>query len=253
MKIGLQLFTVRKQAQKDLYNTLSDISQMGIRYIEAARIDFDQTNAEIFLKANADFGIEVVSTQIKFKKLKEDFDKVLQFHKKTNCKNAVISVLPTKSIVGSKEELLNFCKEANELGKKYRAEKIELCFHHHDFEFLQRDYGMQIDILEKNLETAFIIDTYWAAKGGIPADKLTDKLKKVKGYHLRDYGLCGVMRKAKDFALGDGVIDFKSIIEKGENQNVEYAVIEQNTKTPFDELKKSVEHIKTLGFGDLLK
>lgn len=253
MKIGLQLFTVRKQAQKDLYNTFKDINDMGLRYIEAARIEFDKTNAEICQRAKADFGIEVVSTQIKFNKLKNDIDKVLQFHKITDCKNAVISVLPTKAIVGGKSDLLEFCKDANKLGEKYRAEGIDLCFHHHDFEFLIRNYGVQIDILAKNLEIDFVIDTYWATKGGIPADSLTQRLEKVKGYHLRDYGLCGVKRKAKDFALGDGVIDFKKIIDEGIKNNVEYAVIEQNTKQPFDELKKSVEHIKTLGFESLLK
>lgn len=220
--------------------------------MEAARIDFSEENAKIFQRAKEDFGLEVVSTQIKFNILKDEFEKVLTFHKMTDCKIAVISVLPVKNIFGGQKELLEFCKEANALSEKYNKEGIELCFHHHDFEFLIREYGMQIDILRKSLNIPFVIDTYWATKAGFPADILTKTLPKVKGYHLRDYGLKGAARKAKDFALGDGVIDFKRIIESGLN-SVEYAVIEQNTTRPFEELKKSVDHIKKLGYEELLK
>lgn len=253
MKIGLQLFTVRKQAQKDLDGALKAVAGLGLRQIEAARIEFSSENAEIFKNAKEKYGTEVISTQIKFHILKDDFNSILDFHKKTSCKTAVISVLPTENIVGSHKALKEFCINANALGQRYAAEGISLCYHHHDFEFLKRGGEKQFDILSDNLEIGFIIDTYWATKGGFAADKLIKKLDgRVKGVHLRDYGLAGVSRKAADFALGDGVIDFSEVIESCLQSGVDYGAIEQKTKTPLTELAKSVKHLEMLGYKSLL-
>ena len=60
MKTGVQLFTVRKQARKDLYKTLKELNDMGINYIEAARIDFNEENAMLIKKAYEDFGIKTI-------------------------------------------------------------------------------------------------------------------------------------------------------------------------------------------------
>ena len=95
MKIGLQLFTCRKQAQKDLFGTLERIAALGIKYIEAARINFDDDDIKAFKKAKEQFGIEVVSAQIKPHILADEFDKCLKFLNETECKTAIISVLPT--------------------------------------------------------------------------------------------------------------------------------------------------------------
>lgn len=255
MKIGVQLFTVRKQAKKDLYGTLKDLRQTGIRYIEAARIEFNENTANIFKRASEDFETEVVSTQIKYGTLDGDFSNVLNFHKITGCKNAIISVLPTENIVGNNASLMQFCKKANILAIKYKDEGINLCYHHHDFEFIMRKEGIQFDILKEHLseDVKFIIDTYWATKGGFAADKLIESLNsRVKGVHLRDYALVGAARKAKDFALGGGVINFKEVIETGKKYNVEYGAIEQKTKIPMQELRKSVEYLVEKGYKELL-
>ena len=63
MKIGLQLFTCRKQAQKDLFGTLRTLHSLGIKYIEAARINFDDSDIEAFVKAKEAYGIEVVPSR----------------------------------------------------------------------------------------------------------------------------------------------------------------------------------------------
>jgi sugar phosphate isomerase/epimerase len=253
MKIGLQLFTIRKAAQKNLDDALKRAADIGIKHIEAARIDFSSQNADIFCSAKEKYGTQVMSTQIKFPVLKDQFDDILDFHKKTDCKIAVISVLPTENILGGHDALKDFCAAANGLGKRYSDEGITLCYHHHDFEFLKRNGARQFNILTEKLEIGFVIDTYWATKGGFAADKLINKLSgRVKGVHLRDYGLVGVARKAADCALGDGVIDFAEVIESCKQNGVEYGAVEQKTKIPFEELQKSVNHIEQLGYGNLL-
>ena len=258
MKIGLQLFTCRKQAQKDLFGTLEKLSALGIKYIEAARINFDDADIAAFQKAKEQFGIEVVSAQIKPHILEEDFDKCLKFLKKTECTTAIISVLPTECIIGSDEKLIEFCKKASELAKKYKENGIQLCYHHHDFEFIRSGAGTRFDIIVENMseDMNFVIDTYWTTKAGINVEKLLTRLSgRVRGVHLRDYALYRkfIGRNPSNYALGDGVIDFNWIIEAAKANGVDYGAIEQNTKHPYSEIAKSVAHIEKIGYGEDMK
>ena len=258
MKIGLQLFTCRKQAQKDLFGTLEKLSALGIKYIEAARINFDDADIAAFKKAKEQFGIEVVSAQIKPHILADEFDKCLKFLKETECTTAIISVLPTECIIGSDQKLVEFCKWASELAKKYKEHGIQLCYHHHDFEFIRSGAGTRFDIIVENMseDMNFVIDTYWTTKAGINVEKLLNRLSgRVRGVHLRDYALYRkfIGRNPSNYALGDGVIDFNWIIEAAKANGVDYGAIEQNTKHPYSEIAKSVAHIEKIGYGEDLK
>ena len=258
MKIGLQLFTCRKQAQKDLFGTLEKIAALGIKYVEAARINFDDEDINAFQKAKEQFGIEVISAQIKPHILADEFDKCLKFLKETDCKIAIISVLPTECIIGSDEKLVEFCKWASELAKKYKEAGIQLCYHHHDFEFIRSGAGTRFDIIVENMseDMNFVIDTYWTTKAGINVEVLLDRLSgRVGGVHLRDYALYRkfIGRNPANYALGDGVIDFNRIVEAAKKAGATYGAIEQNTKHPYSEIAKSVAHIQKIGYGEEMK
>lgn len=252
MKTGVQLFTVRKQARNDLYKTLKELNDMGINYIEAARIDFNEENAMLIKKAYEDFGIKTISALIKYNILNKDFDKIVNFCDITRCKNVVISGLPAKNIFGGKNTLIDFCKKVNALAAKYNKHGIKLSYHHHDYEFVKRKYGYQFDLLKEDFDrnVSFVIDTFWVTKGGNSPDKVISALnKRVKGVHLRDYALFGMAKKAKGFAVGEGVIDFAAVYESSKQAMAEYAVIEQNTDNPFEELKKSIDFLVKQGFA----
>ncbi|MBO4472716.1 MAG: sugar phosphate isomerase/epimerase [Clostridia bacterium] len=261
MKIGLQLFTCRKQAQKDLFGTLKNIAGLGIKYVEAARINFDDQDIADFKKAKEQFGIEVVSAQIKPHILADEFDKCLKFLNETECKIAIISVLPTECIVGSDEKLEEFCKWASELAKKYKEHGIQLCYHHHDFEFIRatkKEYKTRFDLIAANMseDMNFVIDTYWTTKAGINVEQLLERLTgRVRGVHLRDYALYRkfIGRNPSNYALGDGVLDFTRIIDAAKACGADYGAIEQNTKHPYSEIAKSVAHVQALGYGEDLK
>jgi len=71
--------------------------------------------------------------------------------------------------------------------------------------------------------------------------------------HLRDFTLKPprFYPRITDIHLGGGTLDFNSIIRACVECNVDYMPIEQNTKTPFESIGKSVDHLKALGFKEL--
>lgn len=256
MKIGLQLFTLRKEANKDLYGTLKKISDTGIKYIECSYIPFTLDNAKIIAQAQKDFGIVVVALQVKSGILDNDFDNIMQFLETVACKTVNVSVMPPEFILSDEKGIIRLSQKINALASKYKQRGINFNYHHHDFEFTLNNGYKQFDTIFENFSTDvnFIIDTYWATKSGIFVPDLLRKMKdRVYGLHLRDYGLVRkfIDRKAKDFAVGDGLIDFDKVITTAIDTGVVYGAIEQRTQNPFDEITKSVKYLYKTGKGDL--
>jgi sugar phosphate isomerase/epimerase len=207
LKISLQLFTVRKYVQKNLYNTMQQIIQIGYKSIEAARIGFDAKSAAAINRARQEFGLSVPSSQIKLTQSGNDFTQTLNFLQAVECGNAVISLLPSHHIFSGEQGLKRFAADMNALAERYRREGIRLAFHHHDFEFLKFGSKRGLDILLENTEPVlvfFVSDTYWAQKGGICPAALIRRLgKRAISIHLRDYTLLPPFFAGKNGRLQD--------------------------------------------------
>jgi sugar phosphate isomerase/epimerase len=252
MKISLQLFTVRKYARKNLYDTLQKICQVGYSSIEAARIYFDTKSAAVINRARQDFGLSVPSSQINFTHLNDDFSQTLSFLHEVECGNAVISVLPLHYIIGDDEGLKRFAADMNTLAKRYKKEGIRLAFHHHDFEFLKFGSKRGLDILLENTDPAlvfFVSDTYWAQKGGMCPAALIRRLgKRAISIHLRDYTLLPPFFAAKpgDCRIGSGMLDINEILTACTESGIEFISIEQDSKNPFNDIALSLDYVKSL-------
>jgi sugar phosphate isomerase/epimerase len=252
MKISLQLFTVRKYSQRNLYDTLRKIFQIGYKSIEAARIGFDAKSAAVINRARQDFGLSVLSSQIKFSQLNDDFSQTLSFLHEVECGNAVISMLPLHYIFGGDEGLKRFAADMNALAKRYKNEGIRLAFHHHDFEFLKFGSKRGLDILLENTDPAlvfFVSDTYWAQKGGMCPAALIRRLgKRAISIHLRDYTLLPPFFAAKpgDCRIGSGMLDIKEILTACTETGIEFISIEQDSKDPFNDIALSLGYVKSL-------
>jgi sugar phosphate isomerase/epimerase len=252
LKISLQLFTVRKYAQKNLYDTLRKIFQLGYRSIEAARIRFDAKSAAAINRARQDFGLSVLSSQIKFSQLGDDFSQTLSFLHEVECGNAVISVLPLHYILGGEQGLKRFAADMNALAKRYKNEGIHLAFHHHDFEFLKFGSKRGLDILLENTDPTlvfFVSDTYWAQRGGMCPAALIRRLgKRAISIHLRDYTLLPPFFAAKpgDCRIGSGMLDIKEILTTCTETGIEFISIEQDSRNPFNDSVSSLDYVKSL-------
>jgi len=252
LKISLQLFTVRKYAQKNLYDTLQKIFQLGYRSIEAARIRFDAKSAAAINRARQDFGLSVLSSQIKFSQLGDDFSQTLSFLHEVECGDAVISMLPLHYIAGGEEGLERFAADMNTLAIKYQNEGIRLAFHHHDFEFLKFGSRRGLDILLEKTDPAlvfFVSDTYWAQKGGMCPAALIRRLgKRAISIHLRDYTLLPPFFATKpgDCRIGSGMLDIKEILTACTETGIEFISIEQDSNNPFYDIASSLDYVKSL-------
>lgn len=259
-RLALQTFTVRKYLTSPgaIESGLGRIRECGLTAIELAYIKLRPEEINAVERAAKSHGVTVGSTQITFDVLDRQRDWVLQLHQQLGCELTAVSVLPLRAIYGNREQLLRFADRLEKLGRYYRERGLQLCYHHHDFEF--RHYGddVGLDLLAANTSAEHVgleLDTYWTARGGrSPQQMIADLKGRVKIVHLRDMRLQRKLFKLApvDCALGDGNLDFRRIVDSCVDNKVSYMAIEQATAKPFEQVARSVSHLRKLGFYALL-
>ena len=245
MNFGVQTFTIRKRQKKDIKAAYLPLIQMGIREFEVARIDFTPENAKMLKELVEQYGISVVSIQVKPKYVFGDFSGVVDFCRMTGCKTVVISMLPFGCILGKEKAFYEFLDTLDPWFDRYAKEGITLAYHHHNWEYIPVSGGKRRmdELLSKTKKIKFVHDTYWTAKSGIsPAAQIKAFGDRLQGIHLRDLNLKkkrGLGVASTDAAVGEGVIDFASVLKAAEDVGCSYYVIEQKTDTPYEDIKKS--------------
>lgn len=258
-RFALQTFTVRKflKSPADIESGFARIRKAGLGAIELAYIKLGQDEINAVERACKSNDIVVGSSQITFDYLDKKRDWVVRFHEQLDCRLASVSVLPFKVIRGGRDQLLGFAGQLEKLGAWYRERGVQLCFHHHDFEF--RHYGddVGLDLLLANTTPENVgleLDTYWAARGGrSPQDMIGDLAGRVKVVHLRDFRLRWKLLGLRpiDCEIGNGNLDFRRIVDRCCESGVRFMAIEQATAKPWESVDASVAHLRELGYGDL--
>ena len=248
MNFGLQTFTIRKFQKKDIRKSYIPLVEMGICELEIARIDFNERNARVIKDAQEVLPLRPVSIQVKPKYVFGDVEGVVKFCKTVGCKNVVISMLPFGCILGGEDKFYAFLDTLDRQYEIYEKHGITLAYHHHNWEYIRLSNGKtrMAELLSRTKKIKLVHDTYWTARCGIsPAEQIREFGRRLLGIHLRDLAfkkklLCVVPH---DCAVGEGVIDFGEVLRAADEVGAEYAVIEQNTKTPYEDIKRSLNNL----------
>lgn len=256
MKLALQTFTVRKEQKKDIYNTLKKCIDMGFNAFELSRFEYDLKTLDELKRLKKDYNIQILNFQKTFECLSSNFEMVKRFCMELDCNTACISVLPLKYILGNKEKISEFIKEANELFDRFKKEGILLTYHTHDFEYINVNGFKAIDLIKDKIKTPLVVDAYWATRAGIHVPSLLNELKnKVYAIHLKDYNstFSYTKRGTEPVALGLGTLNIKELLDTAINNKLIYAAIEHHSKKPFDEMEVSMKYLKDNNLMEVFK
>ena len=258
MNFGVQTFTIRKEQKKSIRASYLPLINQGIKHFEVARIDFNEKNAAEIKSLIDEYGIVIDAIQVKPKCVFERFWDVVEFCNTTGCKNVVISMLPFRCILGSEDKFYSFVSMLDAITERYAKEGITLAYHHHNWEYIKLSSGKtrMEELLTQTSKIKFVNDTYWTARCGIdPARQIWQFGNRLLGVHLRDLALNKRLLDVtpRDTFIGDGVIDFASVLATAKMAGCEYFVIEQKTDAPYIDIEKSYKHLCALNSLDSLE
>lgn len=247
--IGLQLYSVREDMQKDPVKTIEAIGKLGYSFVEAAGYNdgrfygmqpaefksLIEKNHMSFLSSHAGLPLPDSAS---WSKAMEWWDKCIAAHAEAGVRYIVQPFMDSTGFT-SLSGLARYCEYFNTIGRKCNDKGIKFGFHNHVKEFSEIEGQTIYDFMLQHTDSALVffqVDLLWIYEGG----------KNVIDYFNRYPGRFALWHVKDEKELGaSGKIDFKPIFENAKLAGLEYPVVEQEefTTTPMEGVKKSLEFL----------
>ena len=248
--VGLELFSVRNELQKDLEGTLRAVAKAGYDGVEFFSPYFAWTpeRAKEVRKLLDDLKITCTSTHNGANAFApENYDKAIELN----------TILGSKYIVmasaGRVDGLDGWKKVAEKLSAgaaKFKPAGIGAGFHNHQLEFKPIDGTRPMDVLAKNTtkDVMLQLDVGTCIEAGSdPVVWIKQNPGRIKSIHCKDWS--PEKEKGYKVLFGEGVSKWKEIFKTAEKTGgLEYYLVEQEGSrfTPFETMEKCLVSFKKM-------
>lgn len=273
LKVGLQLYSIREDMEKDMDAALKAVHDMGYEYVEFAGY-FGKSAAEV-LTLLEKHNLKCISVHQGYNVFLEDPKTNVEFLRTIGAKYCAIPWMGIENHKGH-EGFDKAVKDIACVGALLRDNGIQLMYHNHDFEFGKYEDKFLLDWLYETIPSDLLmpqIDTCWVHYAGYDPCKYLEKYSgKIKIVHLKDF-VCKNLAQGPVYALiddsgnegqkasqedngfefrpvGQGIQDFPAILEASAKAGAEYVIVEQDqspTASPLESARQSREYLKSLG------
>ncbi len=258
-QIGLQLYSIRGEMDKDAKGSIEKVGAMGYNTVEAA--NYNSEAGTFYGMAPADFAALCTANKLNFisshiggpdpneasaEECTAWWTKAVADHKAAGCKYIVCPGM-SGNAYASPEGLQKYCDLFNQVGEMCAAEGMQFGYHNHSGEFLTifdtEDGQIRMyDYMVTHTDPAkvfFELDLYWIKEGGCDAVEYFQKYPgRFKAFHVKDRLEVGA----------SGEIDFTALYKQADLAGMEYQIIEQEAfaegYTPFESVKISLDNAR---------
>jgi sugar phosphate isomerase/epimerase len=233
--IGIELWTVRTDVNKDMKAALTRVAGLGYDAVEfySTYLDWGLTYALEIREHLDDLGLACSSTHNGMRAFtREAFDKTVELNSILGSKLAVVaSVPPIETLDGWREAADKFADVAERL----RPHGIAAGFHNHQQEWTPIDGELPIEIVASRTPEDLVLqfDIGPACQHGIdPVAWINAHAGRVRSIHLRDWSAT----LGYNIAFGEGDCPWKDILKAAETAGgVEMYLVENGHSTPEEE------------------
>lgn len=253
--IGVQLWSVKEDMNKDAKGTLVKVAKMGYKQVEG----FGYTDGKFFGVPTDEFSKILAGNGLKMPsahgnitskdytngQLSDGFKKMADDAKKVGQKYVIAPYMANDD--RSKGKFM--AEMFNKAGEHCKAMGMKFGYHNHDFEFKEYDgvtmYKTLLDNTEKGLVT-FEMDLYWLKFANQnPIDWFKQYPGRFTHFHVKDHDPV----KNVSVEVGEGDINFQQIFNN-KLSGAKYFIVElENYKRPaLEGIEISLNNLKKLKF-----
>ena len=247
--IGLQLYTLRDDTEKDFAGTLQKVAAIGYGAVELA--GYGGLSIRELSGLLEDNHLKVAGSHIALEQLESDLPKVIEENLKLGNTRIVVPFLAEdrRKTAGDYKKL---AETLDGFGETLQASGLTLCYHNHDFEFTPLENGqLGEDILLENSDPNFVkieADAYWILKAGHdPVEFVKKHPGRVPLIHLKDRDLTD-----GSFApVGTGDLPLDALIAAALEAGTQYFLVEQDVckGLALDAVTLSYANLKAKGYA----
>jgi sugar phosphate isomerase/epimerase len=227
--IGLELYSVRDELQKDTEGTVRAVAQMGYQCVEfySPYFDWTEPQAKSMRKLLDDLGIHCYSTHNSEEYFSKDkISKARDLNLTLGTKYMVMaSSNPKPGIDGWKA----IADELNSAADFLAPAGLKTGYHNHQPEFKTEDGVRPIEVLAKNTKPSVMLQLDVGTclnSGGDPVAWIRSNPGRIRSIHLKDWS--SDPAKGYQVLFGEGDAKWKEIFAAAESVGgVEYYLLEQ--------------------------
>jgi sugar phosphate isomerase/epimerase len=242
-KIGLQLYTVRRELQKDFEGTLAQVAGIGYSEVEFAGY-YDRTPQQV-KEILARDNLSAPSSHMQLPAMRQNLDKMIEAAKIIGHEYVALAYR-TPDERKTIDDFKQVAESLNKAGETCHKVGIQLAYHNHDFEFVPMGGDIPFNTLLKGTDPNLVkleLDLYWLTKAKQPVAEMLTKLKgRVALVHIKDMD-----NTPKQFftEVGRGIIDYKSLLPLAQKAGVKHYFVEQDEcpGSPLDSIKISYDYL----------
>lgn len=271
LKVGLQLYSIRDEMEKDMAAALRKVKEIGYDYVEFA--GYYGKSAEEIRSLLDEIGLSCVSVHQTMDLFLEKGQEAVDFLKTLGVSFCGLPSVPSARLHDDFPQLVSEIKQVGELMKK---NGIQLVYHNHDFEFDKRNGKYLLDELYETIPADLLqteLDVCWVHYGG---EEPCAFVKKYAGradiVHIKDftcdklgagpvYDLIDKEGKAHGNVtqadagfrfqpVGSGIQNVPALLEAFREAGSEYVIVEQDSTyelASIEAVKRSRDYLKSLG------
>lgn len=256
-KIGLQLFSVRDAMAKDPLATLKTLKEMGYQDVETYGFDADNATiygypVEEFKSILDDLGLSASSGHYGFADYMEATPEELTAYVEKciaaakTLESSYITWPFVPEAYHNPEGFKQLAKLLDQIGQQVTQAGLGFAYHNHGYEFeaWNGKTGFQLLIENTNPDwVKFQLDLYWAVHSGAsPKALVKAQPGRFVMWHIKDMD-----RNTRDYTeLGNGSIDYNSILPNPTTAGLSYYYIEQGGNFRVNSLTSAKESIAYL-------
>jgi sugar phosphate isomerase/epimerase len=240
--IGLQLYSLRVECQKDLPGMLAEVSKIGYKGVEFA--GYHGRSAKELRKMLDDNGLLAEGTHTPYETIQgEKLKETIEFNRTIGNKFLIV---PWMNESKSKQEWMERAKLFNEVAQKLKPEGMWVGYHAHSHDFHKIEGVSAWDLFfgNTNQEVIMQLDTSNCRDGGAdPVEVLKRYPGRARTIHIKSHGA------GPEAVIPEGDINWKEVFAfcEGKGKTEWYVVEHETSKDPLDAVKRTFESLKALG------
>ena len=253
--VGINIYSLRYLAEKNLPATLALIGELGFREVEAGEL-YGRTPAE-FRRLLEVAGIKATSYTAGYDALGKDLKAVIAATKILGADYVVCSTIPHSAKHLAERDCAPAAANLNRWGERLAASGLRLCYHTHGTEFDPSPDGTQFDTLAKLTNPAFVnfeMDIFWIVYGHQDPVQL---LRRYPGrfplMHVKDIrkgtvlgGSPAEVSEDDSVPLGTGLVDVRAALLAAETYGVRHRYLEEEAVDAVPQVRLSLQYLASL-------
>lgn len=250
---GVQLYTVRQEAERDLPAVLEAIRKIGYTEVETYWDIYGHSAAEL-RRMISDHGLKVPSGHFNYDGLESKID-----YAKSLGVEYVICPMLSESMWFTLDGYKRAADQFNTWGEKIHRAGMQFGFHNHNYEFRRFGDTTGFATMMKRCDPRLVcieMDCYWIEQAGGDSLQMFQQYgNRIKLLHLKDRKPGFPTTQVKDAAaehfteVGAGTVHWQEILAAAEKNGVKHLFVERDSGDlpAMESLRISFQNLQKIG------